>query len=769
MKKIRKIVIAMLLTIAMLVPMAVPVMANPTWDDFFELQGIIDDLRRQNQELRDQLQDLQTGQRVPLVHVVTPQNIVVEPGDDEEVSVTIRNIGSHSAHNFLSTATVSADAPFMVEFLNNTNRLSTLSQNSQRNMIMRIVVDANAEPGDTGTITLTHRFNTHLGAPTDSTDTIHVRIGGDAGATGLRLTNIRSSETNLGQNQEFNVTATLENTGTAPANNVQISLANLDTESIILTSDLGDAAFSALEPGQSRQVSFTFRTARDISSGFYAIYFRLIYDRVAENRPLVPFYVTVVADYATTSPHLELRNISAPTARLNVGQTGNITFELANTGDAIAHNIRVSATPLGEGAAPLVPTTSNVQSVQSLGVDAYRAFTFGFMPTNRAETQSYAIQLRVEYEIRGTGGEPSPFVQYVGLNVFNPEPEEDDDDDEPGRRQIPRIIVYTNSTYPQIPRAGQNFDMEITFLNTSNTRAVNNIRITLDAPPPATGGQQGSTTGGDSVFVPVGGSNTLFVSNLAPGESVTRTITMFTVPDASPRIYTMQVNLDYQDEEFDHHEVTELISVPVAQDSRLETRPPEVAIMPFMDMFGFVDFEFDIINSGRVNLRNLRVRVDGNFDTSQANDYLGNLQQGRVVNFRGRIFPSEPGLQEGAIVVYAEDDAGEIVEIVHPFTIDVMGGGMGDEFMMGDDEFMFGDDEMFFEGGGDRFDRFPGGPMDEMGMDMYGEEEGGIFSRIWAFMRRSVFWGPAAGVIVAAGVAVVVIWNKKRSKLDFDD
>jgi len=215
----------------------------------------------------------------------------------------------------------------------------------------------------------------------------------------------------------------------------------------------------------------------------------------------------------------------------------------------------------------------------------------------------------------------------------------------------------------------------------------------------------------------------------------------------------------------------EMISVPVAQDSRLETRPAEIAVTPFMDMFGFVDFQFEIINTGRVNLRNLRVRVDGNFDTSQAQDYLGHLQQGRVATFMGRIFPTEPGFHEGTIVIYAEDDAGEIIEIIHPFAIEVMG-GFGDDSW--DDS--FGDD-YWGEGGGrwpsdmemgDRWphDEFNGGMWGE---DFYGEEEGGVFARIWSFIRKPVFWGPAAGVVVAAIVVVVILVKKKNSRLDFED
>jgi len=772
---LKRLLITAFLVVAFMVPLATPVYAD---DLFAYLVARIDELERENNRLRGLLGDAEDAARVsePLVHIATPQNITVEPGDVIELEVLVRNIGSGSAHNFLSTASVSATAPFLVEFLNNTNRIPSMGINVQRPMRMRITVDENATPGTTSVIEFTHRFNNANGAPASTTDAINVRIvGEDPGVHNVRLSNLQASTTTVGPDQSFTVTATLANIGAGEANNIQVSIANLDADAIFLTSDLNQAFFASLEPDEYQQVSFTFRTARNVASGTLPINFRITYDGVAEGRPVIPFFVNVLADYTTTSPNIELSNLSAPTGLLNVGQTGRINFELTNTGDAVAYDIRIEASPI-EGSG-LVPSMSNVQTLRTLAVGATQSFEFGFMPTQSAGHHSHPVRIRVEYTIRGAGGEPAPFVQYVALNVNNPEPieEDDDDDDTPGRVQIPRVIVSSYMHYPQIPRAGQNFDMEITFLNTSSVRSVNNIMIELEAQAAAVaGGTAGQV--GSAVFTPIGGSNTLFVPFLAPGESITKTLTMFTVPDAAPRMYTLQVNLDYQDEDFYPHDLTQLLNIPVAQISRLETQPPYLQIMPFMDMFGFADFEFRILNTGRVDLRNVRVRVDGNFDVSEANDYMGNLAVGRTNQFRGRIRPLEPGLQTGAIVIYGEDEAGDIVYIEHAFEIEVqgghdemgdgmgMGGGFFDEYgnwieMDGMRDGFFDEDGMWREGGGDHF---PG--MRDDGM--FGDEgEGGFLN----FIRQPVFWGPVAGVVVALIAVVVIVVKRKGNRLDFDD
>jgi len=718
-----------------------------------QIDAMYNTIRMLQNELENRPNQPPPVPQAPLLRLINPTSIVVMPGEEIDVTITVRNIGTGTAQSIITHAAAGA-APFLMEFRNNTNNVHSMIQNAQRHMTLRITVDENAEPGNHA-ITLNHHFRNTAGESTTTTDTINVRIGGEVGVSNVRLSNFRTSVSTLGADQTFTVTADLQNMGSLPANNVQVSVGNLSASTVFLTSDISQNFFSVLDAGETRTVSFTFQTSPNITSNVYQLDFRLTYDDSGE-RAAIPFFVTVLADYATESANIEMRGLTATTSRLNVSQTGQISFELVNTGDAVAQNVIVTATSTDPAA--LVPTMSNRQSVQSLAVDAARTFEFGFMPTANAQTQSYAIQLRVEYEIRGTEASSS-FVQYVALNVYNPEVGPTPPP-ETGATQIPRVIVSAFNVEPQIPRAGQNFDLEITFLNTSPTRSVNNIRIEFHSAI----GEQGA----GAVFTPAGGSNTLFIGFLGPEEYITKVIPMFTVPDAAPRIYTLDVEFEYQDQDYAEHRTTNRLSIPVAQFSRLETDPPELFVPPFMDIFGFHDVEFQIINSGRVPLRNMRVRIDGPFDPSEANVFMATLADGRTNTYRGRIRPLEEGLLEGAFVIYGEDSAGAIVELVHAFTIEVTGGFGGDGDFGFDDRFPgspgFPGDDGFFEGGA--FDRPGFGDWDDPWAD--GEDEG-LFARIAAFVRRPLFWGPAAGVVVAAIIVVVILVNRKRSKLSFDD
>jgi len=182
-----------------------------------------------------------------------------------------------------------------------------------------------------------------------------------------------------------------------------------------------------------------------------------------------------------------------------------------------------------------------------------------------------------------------------------------------------------------------------------------------------------------------------------------------------------------------------------------------------MYLWGFAEFQFQVINTGRVNMRNSWVQVEGPFDTSESNMFLSTLNAGRTITYTGRIrpMPGETGQLEGAIVVFGYDDADDRTEIRHEFTIYVMD-DMGGDFGF-DDEFhggFPGRDDGWLDGGG--FGR-PG--FDEWGEWGDEDDEGGVL----AFIRQPIFFGPVLGVIAIAIIVTIVLMRRKKSKLSFDD
>ncbi|MCL2217307.1 MAG: hypothetical protein FWB91_09860 [Defluviitaleaceae bacterium] len=692
----------------------------------------------------------------PLLRMVSANNIAVEPGETIEVIVTLRNVGTDVAHHNFTVASTSAEAPFSVEFLNNSNSIRRINANAQANLAMRITVDANATPGSSHTITLDHFYRDENNHTHDGRDTINVRIVGEVEEVGEPVVRLRGFQTEAGMlspGQTFTVVANIENTGNREARDVQVS--PVSTDNIFFTGDASQFVFRTMAVGQSSQLHFTFQTDRNINSGTFRLDFIVSYRDENGNRMEDQEFEFRVHVYAPEEDedaltNLEIRNIVSPTGRLTVGQTGtqNITFYLYNIGDSEVRNIQVQAQP----EAALLPASQPIIIVPALAPGQGVPMEFSFSVSSDLATQTRIHTVRFNVSDR----DGSLFDRVASISVYNPTRE----DDEPGQGlfQIPRVIVSEYSVYPAIPRAGQPFDMEITFRNTNSRIAVNNVRITLI---PATEGDRAM-----AVFTPIGGSNTIFIDFIPPNGEVTKNLRFFTIPDVMPRAYTLRVLFDYQDEEMRSHDAEEQLSISVAQRTSLEAiwRSP---IPPSVSVGDMVFFEFQATNTGRVDLNNVRVRMeapDAPWEVGSAGMYLGPIRAQGVIHFSGHFTPWEAGEFQGTVIIYGEDATEDIVEYRHEFTLFVdEGWGMGGDWpdAWGDG----GRDPWFDDGWGmDEWEE-PLGYWNEYGEWVY-FDDGFDFVE---FIRRPAVWIPAAAVALAAVIAAVVIVRKKRSKLDFDD
>jgi hypothetical protein len=204
---------------------------------------------------------------------------------------------------------------------------------------------------------------------------------------------------------------------------------------------------------------------------------------------------------------------------------------------------------------------------------------------------------------------------------------------------------------------------------------------------------------------------------------------MFTVLDASPRSYSIKVSYNYQDQDYIEYTEEEEIGINVKQVVRMETSdfslPPEIFVGEQLSLY------FNIINSGRVSLNNLRVNVEADMDVSQANMFMGKLDQGASVYYEGLVTPNVSGEQSCKITVSGEDDTGESVKIVKEFTTFV--------------------NEMVYEETPTDF------------VDQSETPEPGLLQKILDFIKNPVFI-IIAGAVVLAGIIVIVILRRRRNQ-----
>jgi hypothetical protein len=282
---------------------------------------------------------------------------------------------------------------------------------------------------------------------------------------------------------------------------------------------------------------------------------------------------------------------------------------------------------------------------------------------------SLAYDLKASEDIRGGTHELELVFKYGEVEerqriylIAEGKPEESEDETSTDKA---KLILDKYSFEPQLVKAGENFEMSLSFYNTSSTKTVKNIKIFLTSEAGSSNQESNS-----SAFTPVNSSNTFYIDSIPPKSRVEKTITMFTIPDAIAKTHTITANFEYEDSDgLEYMGITELIGVPVVQQSKLEIG--EIAYMPEAFVGQSTPISLEFYNTGKVTLYNMMVKLEGDFQSENAQYYVGNFSSGSSEYFEGYVIPMEMGTLEGDVVFTYEDSTGQMQEVRKSFTLNV--------------------------------------------------------------------------------------------------
>lgn len=639
----------------------------PEDDDWNNEQNLIIELQREIAELRRQLENQETPiPRRPIIQITDPLLIEIEAGSSRTVEFTLANLTTHTATSVVTTVDLREAQGVTGVFTDRSSNIPSMGNRNQRTLTYEISVNENAEE-DFHTIVFTHSFLNDQNQQHSDTSRVIVRVvNRDEGRVLLR--DIASSVSSVPPGGDFDITAVIHNEANQAVRDVSLTITEgMASDGVFLRASTNVVNIADMRAGGSENISIGFTASQRARRGAYPLTLQLAFtDRSGERQTRdYRFFVNVGGADRENVSEVIITDITYPRGNVAVGQVFEMTVTLRNTSSYTARNIRVDAAPGPGGEGAIVPRTTSIAQITQLEPDEVRQLSFSFAPTAASRSQNYVIGFTLSYETGREdtegGDEVITFTQYQGVNIFNP----DEDEDERGV-SIPRIIVSDFRSDPMIVHAGQEFDLEITFLNTSN-RAVRNIRINLSV-------EEGEVTQGNerrgSVFTPVGRSNTFFIDRIEPRSEVTEHIRYFTLPDAPPRNYVINVDFDYEDDDNNRFEARESIGINVAQVTRFATS--EIFMPEFTQAFSPIFLSFEIYNTGRVTLSNLMIRIEGDgFSANQSSVFYGSLSPGSMDFYDNVITPMESGLQEVAIVITFEDDSGQQIEERRVFMVDV--------------------------------------------------------------------------------------------------
>ena len=670
----------------------------------------------------------------PDIRMTAPSSYVsMEAGKLKTVDVTLQNVSAFTATDVQVFPVANKDFKITVSDA----RSFSLSGRGQKSFKIDVTPDKSVAAGDY-TIALEYTYMNNAKVITTGRAEIFVKVVASTAETVVVLSDFKTNPVSITAGDSFALGMKVKNLSAQQASSLKVVLTGLDSAGIYISNATTSRTIGTMAGNTEQTLEYALRTNESMRSGSYAVTLELSYKDVSGQTVTesYPYYISVRAKAGAVEDgkraSLEITSITRPTAAFAVGQDIKINVTIKNSGDATAKNVKVTASP----EAVILPQTANIQMVNKLVPGESKTLSFTFAATAAAQNQNYNIGFTVDYET-GEESQTDSFMQYVGVTVSNPDAEDGTD---PGKvKGTPKIIVSKYTVNPLIVMAGEEFDLDITYMNTHSSKGVYNIKVSASV--------LGTGTDKGNVFTPVDSSNTFYIDSIAPKGEAQQHLRMYTVPDALPKNYILTITFEYEDEDGTQFNATEEIGVNVQQNARLELGDVYMPLDVFLNESVFVSFTLQ--NRGKVTLSNLKIKMEGEgIEAPNSEVIFGNFLPGGYDYYDGSFFPTVEGPQEVRIVITYDNDMMVPVEIIEKYTINVMPGyDFGGEYPGGD-----------FPGG-----EYPGGGMEE--------QKEGIWTKIVNFVKTPTVWiGVGIGAVVvglAIGIPALVI-RARRKKEGFD-
>lgn len=718
---------------------------KPTLQNQQDYLDAIKDLQSQLASKEQQSNNKKDEDAKPNIKLISTSTFSAKAGQKNTIEFEIKNTTSYTAKNLIIQATLadSSTIPFTMEFVDGSNNISALGPQSSKKVKLILDIDDLAE-AKRYDINLEYIYSNSYNIGFTTKDTISIKVENKLTTSSLvSLSDFKLSAKTIKPDSSVELTAMLQNLGKQAATDIQLVVDGLSTDTLSITNNTNSLYYARLEPESKSNITFNISAAKNIKQGNYPLTFKITYKDSAgkEQTNSQTFFISSEGSAETEKSFVQIQNLTVPTEIFVVGKSFIIHLDVLNTGKAIAKNIKITAEYGTDGA--VIPKSPSIQMVNSLEAGAEKGFDFTFAATSTAKSQNYPISFKLEYEdgSEGTDGvsKTITYTQYTGVNISNPEADKKEEDSTEKAKSIPKIIISEYSCDPIMVKAGEEFNLNMSFTNTHVTKKVNNIKIFFTV-------SEESKTG--NVFIPVDSSNTFYIDNIAPKGTVSKVVRLFAMPDAEAKTYNLIVNFEYEDDNGVLPVSTENIGISVKQPTKLETSDIAIPTDAFVGEPVYVNF--DLYNTGKVTLNNLMVKITGDFETQNSNSYYGNFESGNSEYFEGTIIPKTEGSHTGKVIISYDEPSGERVEKITEISLNVSAPMVSEAFSP-DGKPMTGD----------------------MGME---EPKKGFVESIKFFFATkgiiaiiSVIGGVIAVIAVVVGIIIFIKRRKKQKGMDLDD
>lgn len=418
-----------------------------------------------------------------------------------------------------------------------------------------------------------------------------------------------------------------------------------------------------LMPGESKEITVSYKISEEAENGRLKLPITMTYKNArgteyTSAEQVLYLYIEgkELEKTPQTSSVLLLNTVKQNPASPKAGEKMTVSFYLENEGTEPIREIKL--TPVGLSSGNFEPVSSEPYQYIDMIAGGKRKKVEVEVKVGKDITEGLN-SLDVQYSyVDGNGEERMETVTLYILNVQGAEKET--------VISRPKLMVSNFYTDAAEVKAGNVFDFTFEILNTNDSIAAKNIKVTV--------------TGAAGTFSVTSGGNSFFVQEIKPGKTAAITINLKASAAVTTGAYPISVRIEY---EYEGMLATEGYSGEIVEEEILlqvkENLRPSVENVYVgwgtvtVNQAASMNFEF--YNMGKSTLNNTYVTIEGDFILANGSNsyYIGNIAAGMPEYVEFEVIPLTEGDAVGKMILHMEDSNGDEVTMEKEFTVYVMG------------------------------------------------------------------------------------------------